>query len=485
MKTKKCITILSYIYIALPVLIFFLGWMKLYLALPVCLMILYAFWKASAAEQDLWYPVWNKDTILLACIIAGIIGLWVYFSGIGGMTYQNSDHWWRNQTFQILVEYDWPVTKQVMMEDGVHTRGLIYYIGFWLPAACVGKLFGLTAGYCFQLLWAALGVGLVYYYICAYLKRLSVWPLFGLILFSGLDILGYYMIGRDLGQLTNTLHLEAWSFLFQYSGMTTQLFWVFNQSIYAWILTALLMHQKNNRHIILILSCGLLECTLPFVGMLPFALYKIWKNGFESSLPIKAQWKSWFFGLFTIENVLAGGCIGIISYLYLMGNTAAQTIISMPEKITKGYIFLYLIFFIIEVGFYFLSIYRYQKNDSLYWITVLVLFVCPLIRVGSGIDFCMRASIPALFVLYLLVMRTWQTSFRARDFAVAGTIAGLFLIGSVNSLHELNRTATETIRLYEAREYIMAEPVPEDDILGAENFSGDVDKNIFYKYLAR
>ena len=108
----------------------------------------------------------------------------------------------------------------------------------------------------------------------------------------------------------------------------------------------------------------------------------------EVSLPIKAQWKSWFFGLFTIENVLAGGCIGIISYLYLMGNTAAQTIISMPEKITKGYIFLYLIFFIIEVGFYFLSIYRYQKNESLYWITVLVLFVCPLIRVGLGIDFC-------------------------------------------------------------------------------------------------
>ena len=167
MKTKKCITILSYIYLALPVLIFFLGWMKLYIALPVCLIILYAVWKASVTEQGLWYPVWNKDTIRLACIIAGIIGLWVYFSGIGGMTFQNSDHWWRNQTFEILVEYDWPVTKRVMMEDGIHTRGLIYYIGFWLPAACVGKLFGVTAGYCFQTLWAALGVGLVYYYVCA------------------------------------------------------------------------------------------------------------------------------------------------------------------------------------------------------------------------------------------------------------------------------------------------------------------------------
>ena len=162
--------------------------------------------------------------------------------------------------------------------------------------------------------------------------------------------------------------------------MTTQLFWVFNQSIYAWILTALIMHQANNRYIMLILSCGLLECTLPFVGMLPFVFYKIWKNAFDSSISIKAQWKSWVFDLFTIENVLAGGCIGIISYLYLMGNTAAQTIISMPEKITKGYIFLYIIFFIIEVGFYFLSIYRYQKNETLYWITVLVLVVCPLIK---------------------------------------------------------------------------------------------------------
>lgn len=68
---------------------------------------------------------------------------------------------------------------------------------------------------------------------------------------------------------------------------------------------------------------------------------------------------------------------------------------------------------------------------------------------------------------------------------MAGTIACLFLIGSVNSLHELNRTATETIKLYEAEEYIMAASVAEDDIMGADNFSGDVDKNIFYKYLAR
>lgn len=183
-------------------------------------------------------------------------------------------------------------------------------------------------------------------------------------------------------------------------------------------------------------------------------------------------------------NVLAGGCIGIISYLYLKGNTTAQTVISMLQKITKGYIFL-----VFDI-FYYRSWFLFFKYLPLSGESGIVLdcgrsIVCPSIRVGSGIDFCMRASIPALFVLYLLVMRTWQTSFRSRDFAVAGTIACLFLIGSVNSLHELNRTATETIKLYEAEEYIMAASVAEDDIMGADNFSGDVDKNIFYKYLAR
>ena len=199
MKTKKCITILSYIYIALPVLIFFFGVDEALSCIARMLddtvRLLEGFGGGagplvSGLEQG------HDSSGLYHCGNYWTLGI---FFGNWRDDLPKHDHWWRNQTFQILVEYDWPVTKQVMMEDGVHTRGLIYYIGFWLPAACVGKLFGLTAGYCFQLLWAALGVGLVYYYICAYLKRLSVWPLFGLILFSGLDILGYYMIGRDLG----------------------------------------------------------------------------------------------------------------------------------------------------------------------------------------------------------------------------------------------------------------------------------------------
>lgn len=50
------------------------------------------------------------------------------------------------------------MAKCVSYEEGYQMRGLIYYIGYWLPAAVVGKVFGLTAGYYFQYVWAIIGI---------------------------------------------------------------------------------------------------------------------------------------------------------------------------------------------------------------------------------------------------------------------------------------------------------------------------------------
>lgn len=132
----------------------------------------------------------------------------------------------------MLVEYDWPVIREVTTENGSSTRGMIYYIGFWLPSAVFGKIFTLNAGYYFQFFWAILGVSLVYYFVCNYFKKLSVFPLLGMIFFSGLDILGYYMIDYNFAELKLYSHIEFWCSGYQFSSMTTQLFWVFNQAIY-------------------------------------------------------------------------------------------------------------------------------------------------------------------------------------------------------------------------------------------------------------
>ena len=281
------------------------------------------------------------------------------------------------------------------------------------------------------------------------------------------------------------LHIEWWSG-FEFSSNTTQLFWVFNQSIYAWLLTLLILRQKDNRHLIFLWSCGLLECTLPFVGMLPFLVYKILDNTFHSHIGVTNSKFSFlkFDHLFSIENILGGGCIGIISFLYEIGNVSANNH-TADVAWTKGYLMLYILFLLLEVGLYAFVIYPLQKENMLYWISLITLAVCPVLHIGSGQDFCLKASIPALFVLMLLLMDTWKTARKQGNHCLVIAITLLLLCGSVTPCGELIRTFRNTNMLYHSNQPIMAQPVAIDEIMCYPNFSGNADRSFFFKYLAK
>lgn len=501
--TNKLFKTLSFSYILLPIIIFFLGWLKLWLAIPLCIALLIIFLRIINNEQSEQLLTRRLSFQDLFPVIA-IILLWVYFSGIGGLVFQNKDHWWRNEIFNLLVMEHWPVISG--------DRGLIYYIGFWLPSAVIGKIFGFNAGYLFQILWTTLGIFLVWCLMCDHLSQISLKPLLGLILFSGLDIVGCLLLQVDFASLEHFMHIEWWSG-FQFSSFTTQLFWVFNQAIYAWVLTLLIMRQKSNRYIILIWSCGLLTCTLPFVGMLPFLLYKIYVNArdaqdsnsisatvFSKKQPLERQASSTksnpkniyqricYFcrgsQLFTLENIIGGGCIGIICFLYEIGNISANNS-GNPIHYTKGYLFLYILFLIIEVGLYAFVIYPYQKQNTLYWLCLIVLAACPLIHIGSDQDFCMRASIPALLVFMLLFFDSWEKAKAECNRLIYVGHLVLFLLGAVTPLCEIWRTTKNTVDMYHSGETIMAAPVSKAEIMDYPNFSGNVDESLFFKYLGR
>lgn len=475
--TNKFFKSLSFSYILLPIIIFFLGWLKLWLAIPLCVALLIMFLRIihnDQSEQLLTKRLSLQDLISVIAIIL----LWVYFSGIGGLVFQNKDHWWRNEIFNLLVMEHWPVISD--------NRGLIYYIGFWLPSAVIGKIFGLNAGYLFQILWTTLGIFLVWCLMCDHLRRISLKPLLGLILFSGLDIVGCMLLQVDFASLEHFMHIEWWSG-FQFSSFTTQLFWVFNQAIYAWVLTLLIMRQKSNRYIVLIWSCGLLTCTLPFVGMIPFLLYRIYVNACNAQEQTSRQRIGSICRgsqLFTLENIIGGGCIGIICFLYEIGNISANNS-GNPIHYTKGYLFLYILFLIIEVGLYAFVIYPYQKQNTLYWLCLIVLAVCPLIHIGSGQDFCMRASIPALLVFMLLFFDSWEKAKAERNRLIYVGCLVLFLLGALTPLCEIWRTTKNTVDMYHSGETIMAAPVSKEEIMDYPNFSGNVDESFFFKYLGR
>ena len=159
-----------YGYMVLPIVIFMFGWLRWYYALLFGGFILAAYVRSVVSDIVNVVDVFSKKDRKLWLAVSGISILWVLLAGIGGYCFQNRDYGIRNAIFRALVQYDWPVISA----EG--SRGLIYYIGFWLPAAFIGKIFGMAAGNAMQVLWAAAGIFIVYYLICVYRSKMNLLP---------------------------------------------------------------------------------------------------------------------------------------------------------------------------------------------------------------------------------------------------------------------------------------------------------------------
>ncbi|MBD5527036.1 MAG: hypothetical protein HDR02_01305 [Lachnospiraceae bacterium] len=464
-----------------------------------------------------------------------LIALWVVLSGVGGYVWQNDDHLWRNTIFDILVKEDWPVLRPMEIDGAIQERGLIYYIGFWLPAGLIGKLFGREAGYAFQCVWAILGIVIFYSLICYWRKKVSLWPLLIFIFFSGLDIVGTLCNGEPLMTLWGVEHLERWPGIYQYSSMTTQLFWVFNQAVPVWIACGLLFLRPHPQNCIMIWASVMLTSTLPFVGLFPYVAYIILKGDkpIDQYGSVAEYFKEVWKRLASIPNIVCGGAIGIISGLYLIQNTVG----GMLERITqipvgifivlglcligvivgfvwlaiRGYLrrlkllgtiviacgvagsALYLLgrgypinkifshgmlllwFYLLEAGIYLLLLRQKKSQTGLWWLCSITLLIFPLIKIGTNIDFCMRASIPGLILIYFWVIKRFEERLKT-----AGTyiLCIVIILGGITSLHEIARTVAYSSRPYKI------DAVAEETILTGRNFSGEA-TGFFWKYIAK
>lgn len=468
----------AYLYIGVPIVIFLLGWMRWYIGVPLALIVAVSFFLCFRDEARA--PIVGDRTVPLSALGAMLLlaCAWVYLSGIGGYVYQNFDHLYRNEIFKILVEYPWPPTKTLATGSGYQTVLISYYIGFWLPAALVGKVLGLKAGFAFQYVWAVTGLLTLFVLLSKRVRKWNAATVLAFIFFSGLDIVGCLLVGEDIFAMNIQEHIEWWSG-YQFSSHMTDLFWVFNQAIYGWLLTMLILDEADNKRLVLFWSCGLLECTFPFVGMLPFLGYKILSNIQWKGVRIK-DFLKWTNKLFSFENVLGGGVIGIVSFLYLFGNQSSGASYIGLLRTRPTDIFMYLLFIFMEAGVFSIAIFRYEKKNPLYWISLLALAACPLIRIGGSADFCMRASIPPLLVLFLLVTKSLYRSWTENRRLFYGLLA-IILIGAVTPLHELVRTTAQTASIHRSNGSTVGY-VDEDSVFSGANFTAAVSSSRFAKY---
>jgi hypothetical protein len=445
-------------YLALPVALFLAGWLRWTVALPLLALLVLALLAAvrhadrtvvtegECVGRSGWRPRHLGPLLVVAA-------LWLGISGIGGVGFQDTDWLKHNAILEDLIERPWPVTYEF---DGQEIP-LVYYLAYYLPAAAVGKAFGWTAANWVLFAWSMAGIILVLLWFQLLARRAGWRTLFLFALFSGLDIAGQLFarqviapVRPEVGALLTWTHLEGWPIGWQYSANATLLFWVPNQALAGWIATGLIAYTIlcPLRKDATLFCASLAAFWSPFIalGLLPYLVVSLVLPGGRrrdrmeraASLPnlggvILLAVAALYYSakLYPISPRLAAGIPH--GFFWTLAPDPQARALSLA---VLG------VFCLLEFGLYSIVIYRARRGwrpriGALYLATIITLSLIPLYRYGAVNDLAMRASIPALFVLCVLVVRTLNSA--STGLMVRVGLALLIALGSVTAFVEFNR----------------------------------------------
>ncbi|MCR5205812.1 MAG: hypothetical protein K6E47_12215 [Lachnospiraceae bacterium] len=417
---------IAYLFLAIPFLVFSIGWLKWYWAVLVCLgLFMTAYFGTFHSDLDDASINKKKEitvSIKVLLIILVIAIIWVWQSGIGGMWAQSKDFTYRNAIFRDIVLRDWPVIYPVT------GHALVYYIGYWLVPALFGKAalcLGFNNEVSFRIADGALFIWTVFLILIVFIlviitlrvsdSKKQLFTALFFIFFSGMDIWG------NIGYSLNTIeyHLEWWAYDYQYSSFSTCLFWVYNQAVPAWLCLLCVLNEKSAKNYVFIGMMCLFNAPIPFVGLFVFCICL----GIKKGLVYIKENKVKFFvkDVISIPNII-GACLFFpIIASYVLSNAAIQGTGSfrLSESIAESAevrgsaeipfsnnpAINYVSFILIEFGLYLiLTSWKYRKS-FIYYVAWISLLIIPLLKIGEKKDFAMRASIPALLVVFLLICK--------------------------------------------------------------------------------
>ncbi len=495
----RCIALLL---LLIPSIIFMLTWVKPIIGIPCVLLLGVAFCAASISEDKV---IEVKLSTLLA--VGAVILLWAFLAGQGGFFTQKSDYEYRNVILRDLLNYKWPV-----LYGNGNGESLVYYIGYWLLPALIGKVAmhfgGFVAGWLVAriaiLVWTVVLIYVTFLLLLFNVgkgRRKAVYiTLAILILFSGMDALGAIYVPHKF-----LSHIEWWAGSFQYSSMTTQLCWVFNQAVPAWLACTIAFSEKNEKSYAFIGLMLLPTSPLPLVGLAVYMLAFAVKDFLVS---IKSKQISGFFkNIITVQNIIALVTLVPVFGAYYMNNAvstdeSAGGTPGMEFAISDVYTgVFYILFILFEFGFLLLAL-KNKKNRFESIFIAVSLVIIPFIKVGDSIDFCMRASIPSLFLLMIMLInylvpelckkKNPEEDKSSKEYQKRAkkllTVMLIFVIGCGTPLVEFSSSVREYIETKGecVSKYDYMETLADVPLKSKMNFVGtDSDNSAFYKYFAK
>lgn len=354
-------------------------------------------------------------------IFAIVAVVWSFLGGQGNLYYQSPDWGCRNAIYRDIIYREWPV----IYPD--YNKALVYYIGYWLPAAIVTKVIGFAApniyltetafaiGNIFLWIWTSIGIFLAELLLLTYAKprlahRQLLIPII-LVFFSGMDVVGVVKNiitdGKQWG-----MHIEWWCDNLQFSSLTTCLFWVFNQAIVPWLAILCVLQEKKLHNYVFIGICTFAAGPIPMVGIAVYMLLNGIYKGIDSI--VNKSTGEFLKDVFSPVNCLAVLILPVF-LLYYKSNQALNNGVAGAVSgvfsvfklatITDEFLGDVVLFLVLEAGIYLLLLYRSYKDDIFYYIAVITIFIAPFIRIGGQSDFVMRFSIPTVMVMAAMCLK--------------------------------------------------------------------------------
>jgi hypothetical protein len=397
----------SWIFLGFPVTLFLLGWVKWWIAWPIIIGIVCTVRKiwtkhfVEYGQEDISSQRTSFSYVsLIICFF--ITALWAGHSGAGGFAYRTNDWLKHFAVLEDLSIHQWPVVYA--LPDHTEPVSLVYYSAYYLPSALIEKLFGWASSCYFWQFFTMSGVVLAVFWVAVLVGR-SPWKIaFIFPLLGGLDFIGTFLTQGKF--MPWDYHHEWWVGLpvMQYSATSSLLVWVPQHALPGWIGTCLFMFyakkQRGLRYLGLIMGFITLWSPFVFLGLIPFVFLEI----------LKALRKSLWWDIVSPANSL-GIVIAAITtlYLYTQGNEIPTGWLWKYWDIQTNW-YLLILFYLFEFGFFFILSTEVWHSKVTPWrswgiLTFILLLIIPWYHMGIYNDFVMRASIPAITVMWVFLLR--------------------------------------------------------------------------------
>ena len=423
---KSCI-----FYLVIPILFFFLGWLRLGIGLALSVLLLLA---SFFFLKNIKTSATNDESIILSkeyYIAFVILFLFLLSTGNTGFVGSwGSDIPWRNAIYQDLIRESWPV-----IYDYSHSM-LCYYMAFWLVPAEITALLGLneTGGNVVLFIWMYIGLLLIFFLLCIVLKPKKeqvtlVTVIF--LFFSGINIIG--MLLRNLFFEPTTLIADfpgrlCWSFA-EFNVHGTDIIFiirdtylniadVYNQFFAIAISTLLFYRFRNNVNFYAYI--GLLVLPYSPIGFIGLFVVEVFEFALNTIKNRESNGTKNIKDCFSNINVFSSLSLVPVFYLYYSmnlhsaalktGHAASNSFLYIPwNQFAAWESFIIFIILLLYYFFYFLIyalfIYDTYKKDSIFWAILFCLIVFPFFKIGSTADFNFNATTCPYFILCILIIK--------------------------------------------------------------------------------